>query len=118
MTGPRRTAEQTDALIISLLTAEPSTVSGVSRALSLDYQVVKARLDALVSAGTVRRAGIAACGGRAPRFALPGHEPKTYRGRSARHCLCCGDPFRSDGPHNRMCTPCRNLAAQASPYAL
>lgn len=27
-----------------------------------------------------------------------------------RACLCCGETFRSDGPHNRLCTTCRRLA--------
>tara|TARA_R100000789_G_scaffold64101_1_gene60698 strand:- start:791 stop:1054 length:264 start_codon:yes stop_codon:yes gene_type:complete len=25
-----------------------------------------------------------------------------------RPCLTCSKPFASEGPHNRMCTPCRN----------
>lgn len=24
-----------------------------------------------------------------------------------RSCLCCGVSFKSQGPHNRMCNPCR-----------
>lgn len=29
-------------------------------------------------------------------------------GRQAqRACLCCGSQFISEGPHNRLCTPCR-----------
>ena len=24
-----------------------------------------------------------------------------------RACISCGDPFVSEGPHNRMCDPCR-----------
>lgn len=24
-----------------------------------------------------------------------------------RACLCCGDTFASEGPHNRMCNACR-----------
>ena len=31
--------------------------------------------------------------------------------RAARHrirpCLCCGQRFRSEGPHNRLCAHCR-----------
>jgi hypothetical protein len=26
-----------------------------------------------------------------------------------RACLCCGAPFVSEGPHNRLCTACRSL---------
>jgi hypothetical protein len=25
-----------------------------------------------------------------------------------RPCLTCSKPFASEGPHNRMCSPCRN----------
>lgn len=27
--------------------------------------------------------------------------------RGARPCLCCRESFDSEGPHNRMCGPCR-----------
>lgn len=30
--------------------------------------------------------------------------------RRQRHCLHCGVSFTSEGPHNRMCNPCRLLA--------
>ena len=30
----------------------------------------------------------------------------------ARPCLCCKRPFQSEGPHNRMCTRCRNRRDQ------
>lgn len=28
-----------------------------------------------------------------------------------RRCMCCRAAFKSEGFHNRMCTPCRNVAA-------
>lgn len=36
---------------------------------------------------------------------------KRRTGRAAktqRPCLCCGNPFDSDGKHNRVCDPCKN----------
>jgi hypothetical protein len=30
-----------------------------------------------------------------------------------RKCLTCGVNFLSEGPHNRMCSPCRNKASNA-----
>lgn len=33
-----------------------------------------------------------------------------------RKCLCCGKPFASQGPHNRLCTPCRGKSV--GPYDL
>jgi tRNA(Ile2) C34 agmatinyltransferase TiaS len=38
----------------------------------------------------------------------PLHPPKV------RSCLRCGTRFRSEGPHNRMCKPCRGR--DASPF--
>lgn len=35
--------------------------------------------------------------------------PESRRPRE-RTCLCCGRPFESEGPHNRMCNPCRGRA--------
>ncbi|MER2539325.1 MAG: hypothetical protein ABTQ26_08800 [Azonexus sp.] len=32
-----------------------------------------------------------------------------------RPCMCCGKKFASEGPHNRLCTTCRNKSF--SPYA-
>lgn len=32
-----------------------------------------------------------------------------------RACMCCGKKFASEGPHNRLCTTCRNKSF--SPYA-
>lgn len=28
-----------------------------------------------------------------------------------RPCLCCGQTFASEGPHNRLCDPCRDDAS-------
>lgn len=30
-------------------------------------------------------------------------------GARNRPCLCCGNPFRSEGFHNRLCNKCRKL---------
>lgn len=39
------------------------------------------------------------------------HE-KNARSRE-RPCICCGETFRSEGPHNRMCYRCRSSAEEA-----
>jgi hypothetical protein len=56
------------------------------------------------------------------RSRLPGAQPRRGRyvkggppGSKVRPCLTCGAPFPSEGPHNRMCGPCR--VASVSPYA-
>lgn len=32
---------------------------------------------------------------------------------SRRLCICCGVPFRSQGPHNRLCTQCKSADGAA-----
>jgi hypothetical protein len=44
---------------------------------------------------------------RVAHFAL---KPATKR----RQCMCCGNQFSSEGPHNRLCAACRKK--QTSPY--
>lgn len=46
---------------------------------------------------------------RRPRRQRQTPEPPTpsMPGRSRRACLCCGAPFWSEGPHNRLCGECR-----------
>lgn len=34
--------------------------------------------------------------------------------KNMRPCLCCRAPFRSEGPHNRMCPKCRTVSV--SPF--
>jgi hypothetical protein len=57
----------------------------------------------------LKRHGIRA----AARMRTKDPEQAYYRdpGRTltSRACLCCGHRFWSEGPHNRMCEPCRNL---------
>lgn len=46
-------------------------------------------------------------------------KPVRYVNRDApnlRPCLCCRQPFESEGPGNRMCSGCRTKSV--SPYAL
>lgn len=61
----------------------------------------------------LRRAGIDIVSGRsrstAKRLAQY-HHP--IRAKTSRPCICCGQRFWSEGPHNRMCTPCRNLPTE------
>ncbi len=40
---------------------------------------------------------------------------RTVSRAGPRKCLCCGQQFTSEGPHNRLCTFCRNK--DVSPYA-
>ena len=51
----------------------------------------------------LRGLAAAACARPAPP---PGAPRRAARARR-RPCLCCGAPFRSEGPHNRLCDPCR-----------
>lgn len=44
----------------------------------------------------------------APRAAIRKSAPPRRRAARRRNCLCCGAPFRSEGPHNRLCDPCRD----------
>lgn len=42
------------------------------------------------------------------------HRPRRSGGNK-RACLCCREPFASEGAHNRLCRRCRKL--DVSPYA-
>ncbi len=33
-----------------------------------------------------------------------------------RACLCCGEPFPSEGIHNRLCRRCRNAARNVGSF--
>jgi hypothetical protein len=45
---------------------------------------------------------------RQPQPAPAAGAPTTGAGKEARRrCLCCGQPFDSAGPHNRICPRCR-----------
>lgn len=46
-----------------------------------------------------------------PESPSPHAKPKPRRGRTRRPCMCCGAPFDSEGPHNRMCGRCRTCSA-------
>lgn len=48
--------------------------------------------------------------------AAPPAPPAPADTRKVRKCLCCGREFNSDGPHNRLCGPCRSKSV--SPYEL
>lgn len=37
---------------------------------------------------------------------------------SERKCLCCGTAFMSQGPHNRICQPCRYASRDTQPLEL
>ncbi|MCG3177457.1 MAG: hypothetical protein MOGMAGMI_02431 [Candidatus Omnitrophica bacterium] len=41
-------------------------------------------------------------------------KPHRRKGTTERACMCCGKPFLSEGPHNRLCGACRNRSA--GPY--
>ncbi|MCL2346468.1 MAG: hypothetical protein FWC58_11535 [Desulfobulbus sp.] len=54
-------------------------------------------------------------GERAPGFDAEPATAASLRAAARRPCLCCGQPFVSEGPHNRLCVKCR--ARDVSPYA-
>lgn len=37
--------------------------------------------------------------------------------RKTRACMCCGVSFTSEGPHNRLCNPCRGQGTSLAPEA-
>ncbi len=41
------------------------------------------------------------------RLAAGVAKPGRHAGQQERKCLCCGKPFPSDGPMNRLCNACR-----------
>lgn len=49
---------------------------------------------------------------RARVFYLENEIQRLRRARP-RDCMACGETFESDGPHNRMCDPCRRSEAHA-----
>jgi DNA-binding CsgD family transcriptional regulator len=51
---------------------------------------------------------------RRAQISKASHEAKK---RTRRPCLCCGQPFMSEGPHNRLCSNCRSKSQEVS-YAL
>ncbi len=70
------------------------------------------RAVAAVAGGAVAPARLAAlarraCGGGAARGAADRAEERAR----TRACLTCGGAFESEGPHNRMCDPCREERA-------
>lgn len=44
------------------------------------------------------------------------HLPRSA-GKDTRPCLGCRRDFASEGPHNRLCSRCRDAARSTSPYA-
>ncbi|MCL2344294.1 MAG: hypothetical protein FWC58_00375 [Desulfobulbus sp.] len=50
-----------------------------------------------------------------PNLKPRGASPRRNVPTTTRACLCCGRPFASAGPHNRLCVKCR--AQDVSPYA-
>lgn len=46
------------------------------------------------------------------------HRPRaiTTKTYTTRPCMTCGDPFKSAGPGNRLCSYCNSRAASSSPY--
>lgn len=79
----------------------------IARRLGRSASSVAAKLDALGL--SLRRA-------RAGRQERPAPPVPSTPGRSRRACLCCGAPFWSEGPHNRLCGECRRR--EADPFDL
>lgn len=82
--------------------------------LGRSYCACQVRYCALVREGRAPRLNgkkLARARGDRPPPAAP---RKPRPGRSERNCMCCGTPFSSEGPHNRMCERCRRQGA--SPF--
>jgi len=41
-------------------------------------------------------------------------KPQGERPRRRRNCMCCGGPFTSEGPQNRLCAICRK--SETTPF--
>lgn len=48
---------------------------------------------------------------RVSRSRLKLSKVKTAAGQTRRPCMCCQQPFMSEGKHNRLCDPCKDVAA-------
>ena len=44
--------------------------------------------------------------------------PREKKRKQRRACMCCGKSFLSEGPHNRLCGPCRQKGDDGSPYSV
>ena len=75
-----------------------SAMNPVCAALELDTEIT------LEEAVLLEKQAKAAKNAKAKEQLRVAYEAKT----TARKCLGCGDEFRSEGPHHRMCNRCRS----------
>lgn len=54
--------------------------------------------------------GVYKPGRRKPVVAIEARPPVLADGQRWRACLNCRNSFRSEGPHNRLCTSCRGVS--------
>lgn len=40
-----------------------------------------------------------------------GYGPRKKKVLETRKCMCCQKDFKSEGPHNRICLPCKSTQA-------
>lgn len=120
--GERMIAPRALAVIRSQ--GEPMTAREIGEALDVRQDAVVRALRDLLREGIIQCEIVRIKGGRPPRTyrlapppprqngcAVPGRRPP----RAPRTCLCCGNVFRSAGPHNRLCDHCKKISV--SPYA-
>lgn len=113
---PRQWTPEEDAALLAALangTAIRDVADALDRAISSTHNRI-----ALLRVKGVELPRLAATRPAAPpspiQPAAPMPSPKSKR----RPCLCCGRPFASEGPHNRLCKNCRQRARTLSPLEL
>lgn len=110
--------------IIAMLRAGAVAMPELTAATGLKRKQVQNRLYSLISSGAAQRAAKwrEIDGKRCALYvstdaASPPPAPhRPRRGGSMRPCLGCGKPFRSEGPHNRLCYDCKRKGADVSPF--
>lgn len=114
--------------ILAMLRDDACTVPELAALTGLDRKGVARRLNNMIALGRVCRAtgrrkvdgklyalyGAGAVAGVAEAPPAP-HRPR-QAGTTVRPCLCCKQPFPSEGPHNRLCYRCRVNAGSVSPF--
>lgn len=117
--GPRWT--QADDDLLADMTRRGYSEKAVSRTLNRSIYALQARKTLLRSLGDLPPAEIGrprVKGGAPSPTAPPSPHRPRRAGKSTRPCMCCTDPFASEGSHNRMCWECLNKSRSISPYAI
>lgn len=86
-----------DDEILLLMHEQGSSVESIALVVERPWRNVEKRLNELLTA--------------LPPATGPGAKAKPVKpAKVCRQCLCCQKTFLSDGPHHRMCNPCRKAA--------